>query len=269
MKCEFNNKLEAIYGINYGLNRSQNIIKQAENEQEQPFFDEIYRIFLSKVPDELSNEVRRLGDYHRVAEYVLDPQNQLPDLSAFDDFYLKNSELESKIISDIQSSENLQRLKLDELKEFLGIDSASDINVILSMFINEGFGVFNGNSNIILGVQYNPELSKYDISPKIASEIFRDLSFPYVQMLMKREKISVPHGNEEYADELLARVLEIVFASRVFGDEYIEPALQEQDKHNLIQTRIFLSSYLENKDKITNLQDYVDLLLANELLAKV
>ena len=87
-------------------------------------------------------------------------------------------------------------------------------------------------------------------------------------MLTKREQITIPNGNNDYLDELLARVVEIIFAAHVFGEEYIEPALSEQDKLNLAQTRIFLSTYLENKDKITNLQDLVDSLLENQLLLK-
>lgn len=272
MNYAFNNNLESLYAIDYGANRSKNIIKQTENAAEQDFFDDLYRTYLSRVNDQLRDDVLLMGDYHQLANYVLDGQKPLPDLSVFQDLFLKYSPLQGQIIDSVKNSDTINRLNLDLFKEFIGIDSASDINILLTMFINGGFGVFNGNSNIIVGVKYDPASAQYGISTDIYKDIYRDLAYPYVQMLTSRENLILPTNSApvsvDYLNELLARAVEIIFLSKIYGEDYIESALTEQDKMNLAKTRIFLSLYLENKDKVTNLQDFTDLLLSNELLAK-
>lgn len=268
MKYVFNNNLESLYAIEYGANRSKNIIKQPENSAEQDFFDELYRTYLAKIPDRIRDDVLLIGDYHQVADYALDPQKPLPDLSAFHDFFLKYAPIQEQIISNVQNSELVRQLNLDAFKDFIGIDPASDINIILTMFINGGFGVFNGNSNVILGVQYDPAIAQYGIASDTNKTIYREIAYPYVQMLTSRENLSLPNAPSDYLDELLARAIEIIFLAHIYGEDYVNSALAEQDHMNLAQARIFLSVYLENKNKVTNLQDFVNLLLENELLLK-
>ena len=268
MKYSFNNNLEALYGIDYCVNRNQNIIKQNEVAEEQSYFDELYRIFLEHVTDEVRDDTLGIGDYRRKAEYVLSGTNALPDLTAFQDFFLKFQPLQEKVIADIQNDETLRRINLDSLKAFFGIDDADDIDVILSMFINNGFGVYNGSDNIILGVKYSPELGRYKVSERIADSIYHDFSYPHIRALLEDEGIQAKNGQTGYLEENIARVLEIIFASRVYGDEYIEKMLSAQDKMRLGQVRVFLSVFLENRPRITTLKDYTDLLLETGLISK-
>ena len=273
MKIAFNNHLESLYAIDYCINRGQNIIRQTDASEEAQFFDDLYRVYLEKVTDSTRYDVAQLGDYHRKAEYALNPQNALPDLTALEAFFSEHQQLQDRIISDIQNSPEVTQLHLDGLRDFLGIDSAIDITLIPSMFINGGFGVFNGSSNIIVGVKYNSSLGRYAIAENITTEIYHELALPYVRMMLYEDGIHVPAGNPgasngEYLVEMITRVLTIIFSSRLYGDEYVEKALAEQDKTSLAQARIFISVYLENKSRIFNLRDYIELLLQSGLIAK-
>lgn len=267
MKIQFNNNLEALYAIDYCVNRGQNIIQQTENLPNQEFFDELYRLFLEKISDVARDDAVSIGDYHRKAEFALNPQNILPDLTAFQTYFSQNKELQNKIIADVENSEAITSLHLDGLRSFFNIDENNDINIILTMFINGGFGIFNGESNIILGTKYNPETNHYEIAKNDINNIYHDFAAPYVHMYLYEEGIN-ENGDIEQLSEVITRVLEIIFTSRIYGDSYIESALQAQDKMRLGQIRIFLSIYLENKAKIFTLKDYVGLLLENGLAAK-
>ena len=78
MKIGFNNNLEALYGIDYCINRDRNVIKQDETE-ENSYFNDLYRIYIEKVPDEVRDSVASIGDYRRKAEFALNGFGELPD----------------------------------------------------------------------------------------------------------------------------------------------------------------------------------------------
>lgn len=273
MKIGFNNNLEALYGIDYCINRDRNVIKQDESENNS-YFDDLYHIYLERVPDEVRNDVSAIGDYRHKAEYALNGFGELPDLSPFTDYLDGNKDVQNRIISDIKDSEGLKLLNLDQKKDFLGINPADEIDVLLSLFINGGFGVFNGSSNIILGVKYDPNSQKYNVSENLAEQIYHDFTYPYVQMLLEEQGIRINSGglsqnSEGYLEEIITRVLEIVFASQNGDASYLEEKLKTQDGVGLGQVRIFLSEYLENKQNITNLRDYVDMLVDKGLVVKI
>lgn len=267
MKVLFNNNLESLYAVDYCTNRGQNIIRQAENLPNQEFFDELYRIFLEKVSDDARNDALAIGDYHRKAEYALNPQNTLPELSVLQGYFARRKVLQDQIVASVESSEAITQLHLEGLRSFFGIANDNDINIVLSMFINGGFGVFNGESNIVLGVKFDAASNQYAIAKYDVSNVYHDFAAPYVHMYLYEEGINI-NGDVEQLSEIITRVLEIVFTSRLYGDEYIESALRAQDKMRLGQIRIFLSEYLENKAKIYTLKDYVDILLSDGLVAK-
>ena len=269
MKILFNRQLEALYGIDYCLNRGQNIIKQSENPEEKSFFDELYQIFLEKVPETTREDVAQIGDYHNIAEYVLNPQKALPDLTAFDDFFERADRLHDRIVADIAGSSDIDNLHLDGLKDFFGIDESIEINIILSMFVKSGFGVFNGSSNFILGVEYDAQVGRYEIANDVTNEIYHDFAEPYVHMYLYEEGIHTASSPDaSYIEEIITRVLATIFQSRLYGEEFIERTLAAQDKTSLSQMRIFLSEYLENQASIKTLKDYVDVLLKDGLVVK-
>ena len=266
MKIQFNNNLESLYAIDYCVNRSQNIIRQTDAAANQSFLDELYRVFLEKISDVARDDAISIGDYHRKAEYALNPQNMLPELGAFQSYFAQNKALQDSIIADVENSDAITALHLDGLKNFFSIDD-SNINIILTMFINGGFGVFNGESNIVLGAKHDPATGHYKIANYDLANIYHDFAAPYVHMYLYEEGINI-NGDMEQLSEIITRVLEIIFASRFYGEQYIESALQAQDKMHLGQIRIFLSVYLENKAKIYSLKDYVALILADGLAVK-
>lgn len=259
MKIAFNNQLEALYAIDYCVNRGQNIIKQPDAAEEKQYFDELYRIFLEKVSDVVRDDAIRIGDYHRKAEYVFGKDNPLPDLSAFDEFFLSKRSLQDRIISDISNGPVIQSLHLDALRSYFNINAEHEINIIPSLFVSSVFSVFNGENNLIVGVGYNPATSHYEIANRLTNEIYYEFARPHIQMALYEKNLGL-NGNTEFLVELVARVLEIVFSTRIYGKDYIETAIQSQDKMRLGQLRIFLSIYLENQSKIYNLQNYIQLL---------
>ncbi len=271
MKIAYNNNLEALYGIDYCINRDRNIIRQDIISDEKGYFDELYRIYLEKIPNNVRSDVESIGDYRRKAEYALNGLQQLPDLSALSGLFMRAKGFQDRTISDIENDANFRKLNLEQKKDFFGIDEADEIDVILSMFLNGGFGVFNGSSNIILGAKFNPGTGKYTIADGVSGQIYHDFSYPYVQMLVKEQGIRANNDriDEGYLEEVITRVLEIVFAApQENEEEFFESALARQDKVSLNLVRIFLSEYLENRHNIANLRDYVDLLLDKGLVVK-
>lgn len=260
MRINFNNQLEALYAIDYCVNRRQNIIKQSGSAEEKQFFDEIYRIYLEKVSDVVRDDAQRIGDYHRKAEYVFNKDNPLPDLSAFDDFFQKYRSTQDRIIADITNGPVIKSLHLDALRSFFNISADREINFIPSLFVNSVFSVFNGENNLIIGVNYNPSAARYEIPERRISEIYYEFTRPYVQMALYEKNIGT-NGNTEFLVEHITRVLEIIFSTRIYGQQYIEQSLQSQDKMRLGQLRIFLSLYLEKQSKIYNLQNYIQFLM--------
>jgi len=259
MRINFNNQLEALYAIDYCVNRRQNIIKQSGSAEEKQFFDEIYRIYLEKVSDVVRDDVQRIGDYRRKAEYVFNKDNPLPDLSAFDDFFQKYRSTQDRIVADITNGPVMKSLHLDALRSFFNISADREINFIPSLFVNSVFSVFNGENNLIIGVNYNPSAARYEILERRISEIYYEFTRPYVQMALYEKNIGT-NGNTEFLVEHITRVLEIIFSTRIYGQQYIEQSLQSQDKMRLGQLRIFLSLYLEKQSKIYNLQNYIQFL---------
>jgi hypothetical protein len=267
MKIQFNNNLEALYAVDYCINRGQNIIRQDENPANQSYFDELYRIYLEKISDKARSDAVAIGDYHRKAEFALNPQNTLPELSAFQTFFTQHKILQNTIVADIENSEAITQLHLEGLRGFFGIPNINDINIILSMFINGGFGIFNGESNIVLGVKFDSATNHYKIANYDINNVYHDFAAPYVHMYLYEEGINVD-GDVEQLSEVITRVLAIIFTSRLYGDQYIDSALQAQDKMHLSQIRIFLSIYLEHKANIYTLKDYINLILENNLATK-
>jgi len=261
VKIYFNNQLEALYAIDYCYNRKQNIIKQNDSAEEKQFFDEIYRIYLEKVSDVVRDDALRVGDYHRKAEYVFNKDNPLPDLSAFDEFFARYRSTQDRIIADIANGSVMSSLHLDALRSFFNIGADHEIAFVLSLFVNSVFSVFNGENNLITGISYNSSAARYEIPERLIGDIYHEFARPYIQMALYEKNIGV-NGDTEVLVELISRVLEIIFSTRIYGRQYIEQALRSQDKMRLGQLRIYLSVYLENQSKIYNLQNYVQFLLS-------
>lgn len=266
MKIAFNNKLEALYAIDYCINRGQNIIGKSVPADSESFLDELYRTYLEKIPSTVRDDVIQLGDFHRKASYVFSAADMLPDLSAFNDFFTRNRSMQDRAVADIASGAVISELHLDALRSFFAIGDEHEINIIPSMFINSAFGVFTGETNLIVGVSYDPSSARYEIADRLISDIYYEFSRPQVQMYLYEKDIRI-ENDTEYLVELVTRVLNIVFCTRIYGQEYIESSLRSQSGV-LGQLRIYLSVYLENQSKIFTLADYVQLLLDAGLAVK-
>ena len=118
MKIGFNNNLEALYGIDYCINRDRNVIKQDETE-ENSYFNDLYRIYIEKVPDEVRDSVASIGDYRRKAEFALNGFGELPDLTPFVEYLDGNREVQNQIVEDIKENDSFKLLNLDQKKDFL------------------------------------------------------------------------------------------------------------------------------------------------------
>lgn len=266
MKIAFNNKLEAIYAIDYCINRSQNIIGKSVPSEDESFLNELYRTYLEKISDTVRDDVIQLGDFHRKASYVFSASEMLPDLSVFDDFFARNRSLQDRVIADIASGPVMSELHLDALRSFFAINDEHEINIVPSLFINSAFGVFTGETNIIVGVSYNPSSARYEIADRLISDIYYEFARPQVQMYLYEKDVRIEKDTELLA-ELITRVLNIVFCTRIYGQEHVESSLRAQS-NGLGQLRIYLSVYLENQSKIYTLADYVQLLLDAGLATK-
>lgn len=272
MNIFFNNKLETLYGIDYCVYRNRSIIKQSTaTDEASVYYDEFYRIFLEKTSNDFRDDVLNIGDYRGKAEFVLEDKEIIPDISAFSEFFIHVKPLQERIVSDISSNPSLSKIDIDGLRSFFGIDDYEEINVVLSMFINSCFAVFNGSSNIVVGVKYDSATQRFVLAQELTDEIYHDLAYPYVRMTIQNEHITLndeAHRDDGYLEELLSRVVEIILASRMHDESYIEEALSRQDQAHLGQARIFLSEYLGNRDKITNFEDFIAVLQSDGLISR-
>lgn len=280
MNFLFDNKIELLYGLDYCINREKSFMKQFNTKESNSYLEAFYNIYKANVSNEIKNKIMAIGDYHFKAEYVLNNYDMSSfNVPYFKEYFDKNKELQEKIIADIKNDQYLEKIDLKLLKNFYCMNLSDNINIILSMFISGGFGIFNGNSNIILGIKYSTKLKKYKITGNIVSKIYHEFSHPYIHKIIADKKIQIKNKDNNiddcytndsgYLEELLVRVMEIIFSSLIYGDEYIKWALNEEDKMNFRQVRKFVNLYFKNIKNINNINDYINLLLSNNLLTTI
>lgn len=279
MKFLFDNRIELLYGLDYCINREKGQLKQYNTKENNLYLDTFYDIYLSQVSNELKNKIIEIGDYHLKAEYVLNHNDiTIFNSASLDDYFDKIKEFQEKVISDIKNDQYIEKIDLNKLKKFYDMNLSENINIILSMFISGGFGIYNGDSTIVLGIKYSNKLKKYKVTGNIVNKIYHEFSHPYIHKILETHKLSINNQDnnidscykdeQAYLEELLVRTMEIIFSSFIYGENYIEWALNEQDNMNFKQVRTFVNMYLKNINSINNFTDYIKVLIINNLLNK-
>jgi len=267
MKFIFNKQIELLYGLDYCLNRENNELKQYNTKEENIYLDEFYKVYKENITDDIKAKIKELGEYHQKAEYIF-TNNDLSffDTSIFNDWFENIKELQLKILSDIQKDEYLKNIDLNSLKKFYTMD-LGEVTIILSMFISGGFGLHINNTYCILGVKFSNKLNRYKITGNLISKIYHEVSHPYLKkrLLNKKIKIKTPElindcYKNNFKEELLARTFEIIFASKAYGKDYIEWAIQEQNNQGFGLIHNYIKLYLNNYSNIKDINDYIKLL---------
>lgn len=267
MNFSFDNYMELIYGLDYCINREKNNIKQYNTKENNKYLDEFYNIYLNNISQEVKDRIEQIGEYHKKAEYILNKKDlSFININAFEQWFEKIKVIQNRIIEDIKNDKYLENFDLTSLKEFYDMDLGK-VEIILSMFISGGFGLSTDNTYCILGVKYNSKLEKYRITGTLISKIYHEVSHPYIKKSLLDKKLNIKNNDkvdkcyrDSRTEELLARIIEIIFASKICGKEYLSWALKNQDEQGFVSVKKYIDLYYKNENIIKNFNDLIELI---------
>lgn len=76
------------------------------------------------------------------------------------------------------------------------------------------------------------------------------------------------YDNGDKTEETLVRVMELIFSSKIFGEDYLKWAIEEQNKAGFKSVEKIIKTYINNKENIKNTNNFINVLLENNLLIK-
>ena len=76
------------------------------------------------------------------------------------------------------------------------------------------------------------------------------------------------YDESDKTEETLVRVMELIFSSEIFGDDYLKWAIEEQNKAGFKNVEKIIKTYINNKKKIKSINNLIYFLLENNLLVK-
>lgn len=274
MKVEIDKNIEILYGLSYCINREKNDLKDYNTKENNKYIDDFYNIYLNNIDDSVKNKILSIGDYHRLAKYYFNNGDMsFIDCSIFDSYFENSKLYYDMVIKDICSNKYLDKVDFDSLKKFYNLD-LGNVNIYVSLFISGGFGIYTDRSIIILGFKYNKEKDKYGVNGTLVCKLYHEFSHPYVSRIIENKGIELINSNNEvsdyykdnYIEELLVRTMETIFSSKIFGNEYISWAIENEEKNGFELVKDFVSVYLKNEKYIKNINDYIIVLLENILI---
>lgn len=267
MNFSFDIYMELIYGLDYCINREKNNIKQYNTKENNKYLDEFYNIYLNNISQEVKDRIEQIGEYQKKAEYILNKKDlSFININAFEQWFEKIKVIQNRIIEDIKNDKYLENFDLTSLKEFYDMDLGK-VEIILSMFISGGFGLSTDNTYCILGVKYNSKLEKYRITGTLISKIYHEVSHPYIKKSLLDKKLNIQNNDkvdkcyrDSHTEELLARIIEIIFASKIYGKEYLSWALKNQEEQGFVSVKKYIDLYYKNENIIKNFNDLIELI---------
>ena len=279
MTFMFNKNIEILYGLSYCINREKGKLKIYNTKEKNELIDSFYKIYINNITSEIKEKMISIGDYEKISRYALENKNiDFLDISIFDEYFSKLDTISEKIINDIKNKKGVNKINLTKLKDFYGFNLTDDIKIYLSMFIGGGFGLFvNNSSNIVLGIKYNKEKSRYGVCGTTVCKIYHEFSHPYIKKIISMEhlKLNKPdkktidcYDESDKTEETLVRVMELIFSSEIFGDDYLKWAIEEQNKAGFKNVEKIIKTYINNKKKIKSINNLIYFLLENNLLVK-
>lgn len=276
MDFMFNKNIEILYGLSYCINREKNELKLYNTKEENDLIDFFYKKYIDNITQEAKDKIISIGEYEKLSKYALENETiDFLDTSIFDDYFSKFDEVSDKVINDIKSKKGVNKIDFDKLKDFYGFNITDDIKIYLSMFVCGGFGLYlNNNSNIVLGVKYNEEKDQYGIYGTVVCMIYHEFSHPYIKKIISDEHLKLNNPDEKTLDcydegdkteETLVRVMELIFSSKIMGDDYLKWAIDNQNKLGFENVGKMIEVY---DDNIENIDDFISALIENGLLIK-
>lgn len=279
MTFMFNKNIEILYGLSYCINRERGELKIYNTKEKNELIDSFYKIYINNITSEIKEKMISIGDYEKISRYALENKTiDFLDISIFDEYFSKLDTISEKIINDVKNKKGVNKINLTKLKDFYGFNLTDDIKIYLSMFIGGGFGLcVNNSSNIVLGIKYNKEKSQYGVCGTTVCKIYHEFSHPYIKKIISMEhlKLNKPdkktidcYDESDKTEETLVRVMELIFSSEIFGDDYLKWAIEEQNKAGFKNVEKIIKTYINNKKKIKSINNFIYFLLENNLLVK-
>ncbi len=276
----FNKNIEVLYGLSYCINREKGKLKTYNTKEENELIDTFYKIYQDNINSEIKERIISIGDYEKLSRYALENKTiDFLDISIFDEYFSKLDTISDRIINDIKNKPGVNKINLARLKEFYGFNLTNDIKIHLSIFISGGFGLYiNDISNIILGIKYNKEKSRYGVCGTAVCKIYHEFSHPYINRIINTEHLKLKYkdvitldcyANDDKTEETLVRVMELIFSSKIFGNEYLKWAIDEQNKIGFKNVEKIIEVYINNIEENNTINDFISVLIENSLLIKV
>lgn len=278
MTWMFNKNIEILYGLSYCINRENNKLKLYNTKEDNELIDIFYDIYIKNITTEIKEKIMSIGHYGKLARYAL--ENKVIDFinySWFDEYFARLNTISDQIINDIKKKNGVNKINLTRLKEFYGFNLTDNVVIELSLFISGAFGIYvNNSSHIVLGIKYNKEKKQYGVCGTAVCKIYHEFSHPYINKLVDEHKLKLEKSDKpkceaykgDLTEETLVRIMEIIFSYEIFGSDYLKWAIEEQNKAGFKSVEKIIKTYINNKENIKNINNFINVLLGNNLLIK-
>lgn len=271
----FDDNIDLFYGLNYCINRRNQTPKVYNTKEQTPIIQDFYELFQEESNSDIERAVFEMGEFQNIAIAAMSaPAIDCPALRN----YLKEKKaIKQCVIRDIQEKPGLDRIDFNSIKDFYGFNLSDKIIVYLSFFVSGGFGFLSGNKSIIvLGVKYDSEKDSYGVSGTLVCKLIHEFSHPYIKEIVLNHKLSLAENKdippkyykENYLEEILVRVMEIIFSSKIFGEEYEKWATDEQLRAGFTVVPRILKLYYDNFKTINNITDFIHVLIKEKIIVE-
>ncbi len=271
----FNDNIDLFYGLNYCINRKNQTPKVYNTKEQTPIIQGFYKLFQEESNNDIERAVLEKGEFQNIAIAAMGtPAIDCPVLRN----YLKEKKaIKQRAIRDIQEKPGLDRIDFNSIKDFYGFNLSDKIIVYLSFFVSGGFGFLSDDKSIIvLGVKYDSKKDSYGVSGTLVCKLIHEFSHPYIKEIVLNNKLSLVENKdippeyykENYLEEVLVRVMEIIFSSKIFGGEYEKWAINEQLRAGFTVVPEIIKVYSDNSKTIENITDLIHVLIREKLIVE-
>lgn len=260
----FDLKIDLLYGLNYCMNREKGELKPYNTTEKTKIIEDFYTLY-SQQSDVDTKQIAAFGDFQQIAKKALSEHSV--HFPVLEQYLMSLSPLKQRVTEDFLRKPGLNEIQFSQIKSFFGFSLSDSVNIYLSFFVSGGFGFFLDNKSVIvLGVKYDKVKDQYGTNGTLVCKIIHEFAHPYVKKAINgRNIVFVNNDNVPYyyannkAEEVLTRVVEIIFSGRIFGQEYINWAVEEQRRDGFWNVGGIVEKYIENRSIIQKFDDLLEL----------
>ncbi len=258
----FDLNIDLLYGLKYCMNREKGELKPYNTTEKTKVIENFYALYQQQ--DNIdAKQIATFGDFQQIAKKALTKHNvHLPTL---EQYLISLSLLKQRVLDDFLQKPGLNEIRFSQIKSFFGFSLSDSVKIYLSFFVSGGFGFLLDNKSIIvLGVKYNKSKDQYGTNGTLVCKIIHEFAHPYVKKAIIGRNITTNDNVPYYyannkTEEILTRVVEIIFSGQIFGQEYINWAIKEQRNDGFQTVEKIVERYIKNRNRIRKFDDLLKL----------